>query len=49
MSATDRTADFEAGAVAHVSFKVNCEKIGHGEEVFLVTESEEGVTKVCLI
>lgn len=34
----------ETGAVAHVTFRVKCETIGHGEEVFLV--SQDG--KVCL-
>mgnify|MGYP005847112131 CR=1 FL=1 len=44
MSATDRTdAHFEVG-VAHVSFRVRCETLGHGDEVFLV--SEEGPKKV---
>uniref|UniRef100_A0A7S2Y679 Alpha,alpha-trehalose-phosphate synthase (UDP-forming) n=1 Tax=Entomoneis paludosa TaxID=265537 RepID=A0A7S2Y679_9STRA len=41
MSATDRTtADFEVGAVAHVNFRVRCESLGYGEEVFLVAEDE---------
>ena len=38
MSATKQTADFEVGAVAHVNFRVRCETLGHGEEVFLVPE-----------
>lgn len=37
MSATDRTAaDFEAAASALVHFRVRCEGLSHGEEVFLV-------------
>jgi hypothetical protein len=31
------TADFaQVGYVAHVNFRVRCEGLGHGEEVFLV-------------
>lgn len=41
MSATNK-ADFEVGAVAHVSFRVRCERLGHGEEVFLVADSGGG-------
>lgn len=48
MSATDRTAaDFEAAAVAHVHFRVRCETLGHGEEVFLVPDTG-GLAKVRL-
>jgi hypothetical protein len=47
MSATDRTtASFEVGAVAHVNFRVRCESLGHGEEVYLVAEEDKGRTKV---
>lgn len=42
MSATTRTADFEVGAVAHVTFRVRCESLGHGEEVFLVASGGGG-------
>lgn len=46
MSATDRTAaDFEAAAVAHVHFRVRCETLGHGEEVYLVPDGG-GMAKV---
>ena len=46
MSATDRTAvDFEAAAVAHVHFRVRCETLGHGEEVYLVPDGG-GTAKV---
>ena len=46
MSATDRTAaDFESAAVAHVHFRVRCETLGHGEEVFLVPDGG-GAAKV---
>jgi hypothetical protein len=49
MSATDRTAVFEVGAVAHVNFRVRCESLGHGEEVYLVAEEDKGRTKVGVI
>jgi len=40
MSATDQVSseDYEVGAVAHVTFRVRCEKFGQGEEVFLVAQ-----------
>jgi len=38
MSATASTnKEIEIGAVAHVTFRVRCEKFGFGEEVFLVS------------
>jgi trehalose 6-phosphate synthase/phosphatase len=40
MSATDKTADFDVGAVAHVNFRVRGERLGHGEEVFLVAQDD---------
>lgn len=46
MSATNKTADFDVGAVTHVNFRVRCEQLGHGEEVFLVAEGDEGMQKV---
>ena len=47
MSATDRTAaDFESAAVAHVHFRVRCETLGHGEEVYLVPQGGNGSSKV---
>lgn len=46
MSATIKTADFEVGSVAHVTFRVRCETLGHGEEVFLVAEGDKGMQKV---
>jgi len=46
MSATNKTADFEVGAVAHVSFRVRCETLGYGEEIFLVAEGDHGRQKV---
>ena len=50
MSATDRTtASFEVGAVAHVNFRVRCESLGHGEEVYLVAEEDKGRTKVGVV
>jgi len=39
-SATAAAAS-EAGAIAHVNFRVRCETLGHGEEVFLVQEGDE--------
>lgn len=46
MSATDRTdAHFEVG-IAHVNFRVRCEALGHGDEVFLVSEEDQGAGKV---
>lgn len=43
MSATDRTvADNDVGSVAHVLFRVRCESLGYGEEVYLVAEDESG-------
>jgi len=44
--ATNRTDSFESGAVAHVNFRVRCETLGHGEEVFLVAQGDEGHSKV---
>jgi hypothetical protein len=50
MSATDRTtASFEVGAVAHVNFRVRCESLGHGEEIYLVAEEDKGRTKVSVV
>lgn len=47
MSATNKTeADFDAGSVAHVTFRVRCEGLGHGEEVFLVAEGDHAGQKV---
>jgi len=47
MSATDRTDAnaFEVG-VAHVNFRVRCETLGHGDEVFLVSDEGQGSRKV---
>jgi hypothetical protein len=46
MSATDKTADFEVGSQAYVSFRVRCETLSHGEEVFLVADNDFGAKKV---
>jgi hypothetical protein len=46
MSATDRTASAMESAntpIAHVNFRVRCETLGHGEEVFLVAAANDGV------
>ena len=45
MSATQHAA-LDAGVVAHVSFKVRCEALSHGEEVFLVHQGDHGVSMV---
>ena len=45
MSATDRTDAFEVG-IAHVNFRVRCETLGHGDEVFLVPDEGQGARKV---
>jgi hypothetical protein len=36
----------ETGAIAHVHFRVRCERLGHGEEVFLVQEGDTKMQKV---
>jgi hypothetical protein len=38
--------DSEAGLVANVSFRVRCERLGYGEEVFLVPDDAQGMQKV---
>ena len=48
MSATDRTDAFEVG-IAHVNFRVRCETLGHGDEVFLVSDEGQGARKVCSV
>jgi hypothetical protein len=41
------TADFaQVGNVAHVNFRVRCEGLGHGEEVFLVEGTTSSTNKV---
>ena len=46
MSATASTdREFEVGAVAHVTFRVRCEKFGFGEEVFLVSTDGKQVRR----
>lgn len=45
MSATDRTDAFEVG-IANVNFRVRCETLGHGDEVFLVSDEGQGARKV---
>lgn len=36
----------DSGSVAHVSFRVRCETLGHGEEVFLVKEDDVNLGNV---
>lgn len=45
MSATSKVTA-EAGALAHVNFRVRCETLGHGEAVYLVEESDPKMQKV---
>jgi len=50
MSATATTdREFEVGAVAHVTFRVRCEKLGIGEEVFLVSSDGKQVSVVVFL
>jgi hypothetical protein len=47
MSATASTdREFEAGAVAFVTFRVRCEKFGIGDEVFLVSTDGKQVRRL---
>ena len=46
MSATDKHNLLAGGSVAHVNFRVRGEKLGHGEEVFLVQQDDAGMRKV---
>jgi hypothetical protein len=36
----------QTGAIAHVNFRVRCETLGHGEEVFLAQELDTRRQKV---
>lgn len=45
MSATSNLSA-EAGALAHVNFRVRCEALGHGEAVYLVEEGDAKMQKV---
>lgn len=41
MSATDKTTvEFDVGAVAYANFRVRCEGLGYGEQVYLVAEDD---------
>lgn len=44
MTATDRADAFEVG-VAQVNFWVRCETLGHGDEVFLVSDEGQGAAR----
>jgi hypothetical protein len=46
MSATDKHNLLAGGSIAHVNFRVRGEKLGHGEEVFLVQQDDAGMRKV---
>jgi hypothetical protein len=49
MSATSHVASpVEAGAIAYVNFRVRCEKLGHGEDVYLLQEGDVKRQKVRL-
>jgi hypothetical protein len=37
------------GAVAHVTFRVRCERLSHGEEVFLVSQGNDKVRYICVV
>ena len=48
MSASSKVSvTVESGAIAHVNFRVRCETLGHGDEVFLVQEGDTKRQKVC--
>lgn len=50
MSATASTdKEFELGAVAHVTFRVRCEKFGFGQEVFLVSGDGKQVSLLSML
>ena len=44
--AASLSTDLEGGSVANVTFRVRCEPLGHGEEVFLVPDEPQGMEKV---
>ena len=47
MSASSKVSTaVESGAIAHVNFRVRCETLGHGEEVFLVPKDDDKRQKV---
>ena len=51
MSATSRvlmptSGGVQVGAIAHVHFRVRCEALGHGEEVFLAQEGDTNRQRV---
>lgn len=46
MSATDKHNLLAGGSIAHVNFRVRGEKLGHGEEVFLVQQDDVAMRKV---
>ena len=49
MSATSQVAPpTEAGAMAHVNFRVRCETLGHGEDVYLLQQGDVKRQKVCI-
>ena len=39
----------KSGNVAHVNFRVRCEGLGYGEEVFLVQDGDDKMQKVRLL
>ena len=41
-----RSIDHDASSVAHVSFRVRCEYLGHGESVFLVRGDDADMANV---
>ena len=36
----------QSGAIAHVNFRVRCETLGHGEDIFLIEDGDVKMQKV---
>ena len=45
MSASSKVP-VETGAIAHVNFRVRCEKLGYGEDVYLIQDDDTKMQKV---
>lgn len=39
-------AGAKSGSVAHVNFRVRCETLGYGEEIFLIQDGDDKMQKV---
>ena len=46
MSATSKMSIKQSGAIAHVNFRVRCETLGHGEDVYLIEDGDTKMQKV---